>query len=159
MLHYVYSSDSIWNVQLFNRVRDGLAESYKSLIPELEKDDNDKKGFLFVSDTQYEDMELDWADPTAVAEALVLGSGTVTTEENTSSVFSGAYTDIIEDYCSDYDEKAVEIINEKGETITRPSGANNIAAISNAAEGGPYYIIEDGIQKECYDVVIYGYVT
>lgn len=51
-LHYVYSPDSIWNVQLFDKVRDGLAEPYKSLIPELEKDDNDKKGFLFLSDTQ-----------------------------------------------------------------------------------------------------------
>lgn len=39
-LHYVYSSDSIWNVQLFNRVRDGLAEPYQSLIPILENDDN-----------------------------------------------------------------------------------------------------------------------
>ena len=29
------------------------------------------KGFLFLSDDQYEDMELDWADPAAVAEALV----------------------------------------------------------------------------------------
>ena len=62
-LHYVYSPDSIWNIQLFDKVRDGLAEPYKSLIPELEKDDNDKKGFLFLSDDQYEDMELNWADP------------------------------------------------------------------------------------------------
>ena len=51
------------------------------LISVLEKDDNDKKGFLFLSDDQYEDMELDWADPAAVAEALVPGSGTVTTVE------------------------------------------------------------------------------
>ena len=159
VLHYVYSPDSIWNVQLFNRVRDSLAEPYKSLIPELEKDDNDKKGFLFLSDDQYEDMELDWADPAAVAEALVPGSGTVTTVENTSSVFSDASTDIIEDYCSDCDEKAVEIINEKGETITRPSGANTIEAIRNASEGGLYYIIEDGILKECYDAVIFMHVT
>ena len=127
-LHYVYSPDSIWNVQLFDKVRDGLAEPYKSLIPELEKDDNDKKGFLFLSDDQYEDMELNWADPAAVAEALVPGSGTVTTVENTSSVFSDASTDIIEDYCSDCDEKVVEIINEKGETITRPTGTNIIEA-------------------------------
>lgn len=159
VLHYVYSSDSIWNVQLFNRVRDSLAEPYKSLIPVLEKDDNDKKGFLFLSDDQYEDMELDWADPAAVAEALVPGSGTVTTQENTSSVSSGTSTDIIEDYCSDYDEKAVEFINEVGESITRPAGANTIEAIYSAVKGGPYYIIEDGIMKECNDVVIYGYVS
>lgn len=158
-LHYVYSPDSIWNVQLFDKVRDGLAEPYKSLIPELEKDDNDKKGFLFLSDDQYEDMELDWADPAAVAEALVPGSGTVTTQENTSSVSSGTSTDIIEDYCSDYDEKAVEFINEVGESITRPAGANTIEAIYSAVKGGPYYIIEDGIMKECNDVVIYGYVS
>lgn len=158
-LHYVYSPDSIWNVQLFDKVRDGLAEPYKSLIPELEKDDNDKKGFLFLSDDQYEDMELNWADPAAVAEALVPGSGTVTTQENTSSVSSGTSTDIIEDYCSDYDEKAVEFINEVGESITRPAGANTIEAIYSAVKGGPYYIIEDGIMKECNDVVIYGYVS
>ena len=159
VLHYVYSSDSIWNVQLFNRVRDGLAEPYKSLIPELEKDDNDKKGFLFLSDDQYEDMELDWADPAAVAEALVPGSGTVTTVENTSSVFSDASTDIIEDYCSDCDEKVVEIINEKGETITRPTGTNIIEAIDSVSKGGLFYIIEDGIQKECYDAVIFMHVA
>ena len=102
VLHYVYSSDCIWNVQLFNRMRDGLAEPYKSLIPVLEEDDKNKKGFLFLSDGQYKDMDLDWADPAAVAEALVPGSGTVTTEENTSSVFPGASTDVIDDYCSDY---------------------------------------------------------
>ena len=158
-LHYVYSPDSIWNVQLFDKVRDGLAEPYKSLIPELEKDDNDKKGFLFLSDDQYEDMELNWADPAAVAEALVPGSGTVTTVENTSSVFSDASTDIIEDYCSDCDEKVVEIINEKGETITRPTGTNIIEAIDSVSKGGPFYIIEDGIMKECNDVVIFMHVT
>lgn len=158
-LHYVYSPDSIWNVQLFDKVRDGLAEPYKSLIPELEKDDNDKKGFLFLSDDQYEDMELDWADPAAVAEALVPGSGTVTTVENTSSVFSDASTDIIEDYCSDCDEKVVKIINEKGETITRPTGTNIIEAIDSVSKGGLFYIIEDGIQKECYDAVIFMHVA
>ena len=158
-LHYVYSPDSIWNVQLFDKVRDGLAEPYKSLIPELEKDDNDKKGFLFLSDDQYEDMELNWADPAAVAEALVPGSGTVTTVENTSSVFSDASTDIIEDYCSDCDEKVVEIINEKGETITRPTGTNIIEAIDSVSKGGPFYIIEDGIMKECNNVVIFMHVT
>ncbi len=158
-LHYVYSPDSIWNVQLFDKVRDGLAEPYKSLIPELEEDDHNKKGFLFLSDDQYEDMELNWADPAAVAEALVPGSGTVTTQENTSSVSSGTSTDIIEDYCSDYDEKAVEFINEVGESITRPAGANTIEAIYSAVKGEPYYIIEDGIMKECNDVVIYGYVS
>ena len=159
VLHYVYSSDSIWNVQLFNRVRDSLAEPYKSLIPVLEKDDHNKKGFLFLSDPQYEDMELDWADPAAVAEALVPGSGTVTTQENTSSVSSGTSTDIIEDYCSDYDEKAVEFINEVGESITRPAGANIIEAIDYVSKGGPFYIIEDGIMKECNDVVILMHVT
>ena len=47
VLHYVYSSDTIWNVQLFNRMRDGLAEPYKSLIPVLKKNDDEKTGFLF----------------------------------------------------------------------------------------------------------------
>ncbi len=154
VLHYVYSSDCIWNVQLFNRMRDGLAEPYKSLIPVLEEDDNNKKGFLFLSDDQYKDMDLDWADPAAVAEALVPGSGTVTTEENTSSVFPGASTDVIYEYGSDYDEHVVETINEVGESIKRPTGANIIDAIVSVSKGGPYYIVEDGITKECYDVVI-----
>lgn len=155
VFHYVYSSDGIWHVQLFDKVRDSLAEPYQSLIPILEKDDNDKKGFLFLSDNQYKDKELDWADPSAVAEKLIPGSGTVTIEEITSSVLSGTSADIIDDYCSDYDEKTVETINEIGETITRPTGANIIEAINNVAKGGPYYIVEDGITKECYDVVIY----
>lgn len=159
VLHYVYSSDCIWNVQLFNRMRDGLAEPYKSLIPVLEEDDDSKNGFLFLSDDQYKDMDLDWADPAAVAEALVPGSGTVTTEENTSSVFSSDSTDIIDDYCSDYDEKVVEFINEIGESITPPTGANIIEAIDSVAKGGPYYIVEDGIIKECYDVVILLHVS
>ena len=158
-LHYVYSSDSIWNVQLFNRVRNGLAEPYRSLIPVLENDDNNKKGFLFLSDDQYKDMELNWADPAAVAEALVPGSGTVTTAENTSSVFSGTSTDIIDEYCSDYNEKVVEIINEVGKTITRPTGTNIIEAIDSVAKGGPYYIFEDGIIKEGYDVVVLMHVA
>ena len=154
VLHYVYSYDGIWNVQLFNKVRERLAEPYQSLIPILEKDDN-QKGFLFLSDNQYKDKELDWADPAAVAEELVPGSGTVTIEENTSSVLTGTSVDIIDDYCSDYDEKAVETINDIGETITRPTGANIIEAIDDAAKGGPYYIVEDDITKECYDVVIF----
>ena len=158
-LHYVYSSDSIWNVQLFNRVRDGLAEPYKSLIPVLEKDDNNKKGFLFLSDDQYKDMDLDWSDPAAVAEALIPGSGTVTTEENTSSVFSGTSTDIIDEYFSDYSEKVVEFINIIGESITPPTGTNIIEAIESVSKGGPYYIVEDGITKECYDVVIFMHVS
>lgn len=159
VLHYVYSSDCIWNVQLFNRMRDGLEEPYKSLIPVLEKDDDSKNGFLFLSDDQYKDMDLDWSDPAAVAGALVPGSGTVATEENTSSVFSSDSTDIIDDYCSDYDEKVVEFINEIGETITRPTGANIIEAVGSAAKGGPYYIVEDGMTKECYDVVIFLHVS
>lgn len=159
MLHYVYSSDSIWNVQLFNQVRDGLAEPYKSLIPVLENDDNDKKGFLFLSDGQYKNMDLDWSDPAAVAEELVPGSGTVTTEENTSSVFSSASTDIIDVYCSNYNEKVVEFINEIGESITRPTGTNIIEAVSSVAKGGAYHIVEDGTVKECYDVVIFEHVS
>lgn len=104
-------------------------------------------------------MALDWADPAAVAEELIPGGGTVMTEENTSSVFSSASTDIIDDYCSDYNEKTVEYINEIGESITKPAGANIIEAINSVAKGGPYYIVEDGITKECYDVVIYIYVS
>ena len=134
-LHYVYSSDSIWSVQLFDRVKDCLAEPYRSLIPVLEKDDTSKEGFLFLSDDQYQDMDLDWADPAAVAEALVPGSGTVTTEETTSSVFQGNSVDILADYCSEYDETVVETINEVGESITPPSGTN-IEAINSAAKGG-----------------------
>ena len=159
VLHYVYSSDCIWNVQLFNRMRDGLEEPYKSLIPVLEKDDDSKNGFLFLSDDQYKDMDLDWADPAAVAEALVPGSGTVTTEENTSSVFPGASTDVIYEYFSDYNEHVVETINEVGESIKRPTGANIIDAIVSVSKGGPYYIVEDGITKECYDVVIFLHVS
>lgn len=155
VLHYVYSSDCIWNVQLFNRMRDGLAEPYKSLIPVLEKDDDSKNGFLFLSDDQYKDMDLDWADPAAVAEALVPGCSTVTTEENTSSVFPGASTDIIDEYFSDYNEHVVETINEIGESITPPTGANILEAIVSVSKGRPYKINEDGITKECYDVVIF----
>lgn len=135
VLHYVYSSDCIWNVQLFKRVRGGLAEPYKSLIPVLEKDDS-KKGFLFLSDDQYKDMDLNWADPAAVAEALVPGSGTVSTEDITSSVFSSDSADIIDEYCSDYNENTVETINKIGESITRPKGANIIEAIGSVAKGG-----------------------
>ena len=104
-------------------------------------------------------MELDWTDPAAIAEALIPGSGTVTIEENTSSVLSGTSTDIIDEYCSDYDEYVVETINEIGETISRPMGTNIIEAIANVAKGGPYYIVEDGVIKECYDVVIYMLVS
>lgn len=154
VLHYVYSPNAIRSNELMDQIRDGLEEPYKSLIPVLEKDDNDKKGFLFLSDTQYEDMDLDWSDPAAVAEALVPGSGTVTTEENTSSVFSGTSADIIDDYCKDYDEKVVEFINEIGESITPPTGANIIEAIDYVSKGGPYYIVEDGMMKECYDFVV-----
>lgn len=46
VLHYVYSSDSSWKVQLFNKVRDSFAEPYKSLIPILEKDDDEKRDFF-----------------------------------------------------------------------------------------------------------------
>lgn len=85
-LHYVYSPNAIHSNELMKKIREGLEEPYKSLIPTF--DEAFSTGFLCFSREQekYEVMELDWSDPEAVANALISGTGSVSVAANDDAV-------------------------------------------------------------------------
>ncbi len=72
VLHYVYSPNAIHSNELMKKIREGLEEPYKSLVPEFESESSGEVGFLRVSQDQekYESMDLDWTNVAFVAAAL-----------------------------------------------------------------------------------------
>ena len=71
VLHYVYSPNAIHSNELMEKIRAGLSEPYKSLVPTFEEGDSNR-GFLRVSQDQekYESMDLDWGNVGYIAAAL-----------------------------------------------------------------------------------------
>ena len=71
VLHYVYSPNAIHSNELMEKLRAGLSEPYKSLVPTFEEGDSNR-GFLRVSQDQekYESMDLDWGNVGYIAAAL-----------------------------------------------------------------------------------------
>ena len=96
-LHYVYSPEVVVNPELIGKIKKSLAEPYQSLIPsagaavwgaDTGADTLESREILFFSRNQskYKAMNLDWADPKAVAEALVPGSENVTCSETRNAI-------------------------------------------------------------------------
>ena len=71
VLHYVYSPNAIHSNELMEKIRAGLSEPYKSLVPTFEEGDYNR-GFLRVSQDQekYESMDLDWGNVVYIAASL-----------------------------------------------------------------------------------------
>ena len=71
VLHYVYSPNAIHSNELMEKIRAGLSEPYKSLVPTFEEGDYNR-GFLRVSQDQekYESMDLDWGNVGYIAASL-----------------------------------------------------------------------------------------
>lgn len=71
VLHYVYSPNAIHSNELMEKIRAGLSEPYKSLVPTFEEGDSNR-GFLRVSQDQekYESMDLDWGHVGYIAASL-----------------------------------------------------------------------------------------
>ena len=156
-LHYVYSPNVNSNASI-EKIREGLKEPYKSLIPTFEGADSGT-GFLCFSREQakYETMNLGWDNPEAVANALISGSGSVSVAANDSAV---SVTDIsvIHD-----NEKVVSKKQVAAEDFyTNPPELGQLASGKNRVEtwtGLTTYKSEKVEDKAYYDVFDYMHVT
>ena len=147
-LHYVYSPNAIHSNELMEKLREGLSESYKSLIPTFEGADSGT-GFLCFSREQekYETMNLDWDNPEAVAEALLSGSIYVVSNEDAIHV-----TDISVTHA---DEKIVTKDQLFSESFyTNPPELGQLGTGENRVEAmvGVTYRTETVEDKAYYDV-------
>ena len=96
VLHYVYSPNAIHSNELMEKIRAGLSEPYKSLVPTFEEGDSNR-GFLRVSQDQekYESMDLEWGNVAATAAALTPNRvSSLSTHNNSDTAIS--VTDISE---------------------------------------------------------------
>ncbi len=149
-LHYVYSRDAIHADALMEEIRQGLEEPYKSLIPTF-KEDVFVTGLLCFSRDQaeYEEMELNWDDPKAVADALISGSGSVSVVPNDAAI---SVTDISDLHAG---EKVVSTKQLAAEDFhTNPPELGQLASGKNRVETwtGLTYRVEKVEDKEYYDV-------
>ena len=158
-LHYVYSPNAIHSKDLMEKIRAGLEEPYKSLIPTtFEGDVPFGTGLLYFSRDQekYEKMKLNWDDPKAVADALISGSGSVSVTSNDSAV---SVTDISEIHAGE------KVVSEKQlaaeDFYTNPPELGQLASGKNRVESwiGITYRTEKAEDKAYYDVFQHMHVT
>ena len=156
-LHYVYSPNAIHSNELMEKIRAGLSEPYKSLIPTFEGADSGT-GFLCFSRDQakYEEMKLNWDAPKAVADTLISGSGSVSVASNEDAV---SVTDISVTHA---DEKVVSEKQLAAEDFyTNPPELGQLASGKNRVESqiGITYRTEKVEDKAYYDVFQHMHVT
>lgn len=162
-LNYVYSSNIINNSALFKKLADALDNPFKDLIPSISNEsaavglfvyDNGKDWF---KDTGFSSSAyVDWTNVADVALKVVPGRDAAMGAVSDTNAIS---TEGLNESESDADEEVVEIINEVGESIDKQLAKDSIEVEASIAKGGPYYIIEDGVMKECYDIVKSMHVT
>lgn len=142
-IFYVYSADIVHNTVLFTKLKTALGEPYAALIPDI--DDATETG-LFVYSTSDGSTVLqtaaDWTNPADVADKVVPGGGTIGTPQD-------AELDITDISVTN---SADDIINELGETVSLSSGTNRIEAATSAFTSGPYYVLENGVLVEKYEI-------
>lgn len=155
-LHYVYSPDVNSNASI-EKIREGLKEPYKSLIPNFDEG-TFNNGFLRFSRDQdkYENMKLNWADVRTVAATLIYKEGSVSVTSNDSAV---SVTDIsvIHD-----NEKVVSEKQLAAEDFyTNPPELGQLASGKNRVESwiGITYRTEKVEDKAYYDVFQHMHVT
>ncbi len=155
-LHYVYSPNVNSNASI-EKIREGLKEPYKSLIPNFDEG-TFNNGFLRFSRDQdkYENMKLNWADVRTVAATLIYKEGGVSAVSNDSAV---SVTDISVTHA---DEK---VVSEKqlaaGNFYTNPPELGQLASGKNRVESqiGITYRTEKVEDKAYYDVFQHMHVT
>ena len=156
-LHYVYSRDVIHSEDLMEKIRPGLEEPYKSLVPTFEEDVFVTGLLCFSRDqAEYEEMELNWDDPKAVADALISGSGSVSVVPNDAAI---SVTDISDLHAG---EKVVSKKQLAAEDFyTNPPELGQLASGKNRVETwtGLTYRVEKVEDKEYYDVFNIMHVT
>ncbi len=155
-LHYVYSPDVNSNASI-EKIREGLKEPYKSLIPNFDEG-TFNNGFLRFSRDQdkYENMKLNWADVRTVAATLIYKEGGVSAVSNDSAV---SVTDISVTHA---DEKVVSEKQLAAEDFyTNPPELGQLASGKNRVESqiGITYRTEKVEDKAYYDVFQHMHVT
>ena len=151
-LHYVYSRGVIHFEDLMEKIRKGLDEPYKSLIPTtFEGDVPFGTGLLYFSRDQekYEEMNLNWIDPESVAEFLISGEGSVSVVPNDAAI---SVTDISVTHAN---EKIVTKEQYDYETFyTDPPELGQLASGKNRVESctGIGYIVEE-VEEANYRMV------
>ena len=156
-LHYVYSRDFVHSNELMEKLRAGLSEPYKSLVPTFEEDVFVTGLLCFSRDQeQYAAMDLDWDNPEAVANALISGSGSVSVVPNDAAI---SVTDISDLHA---DEKVVSKKQLAAEDFyTNPPELGQLASGKNRVETwiGLTYRVEEVEDKAYYDVFNTMHVT
>ena len=155
-LHYVYSPNVNSNASI-EKIREGLKEPYKSLIPNFDEG-TFNNGFLRFSRDQdkYENMKLNWADVRTVAATLIYKEGGVSAVSNDSAV---SVTDISVTHA---DEKVVSEKQLAAEDFyTNPPELGQLASGKNRVESqiGITYRTEKVEDKAYYDVFQHMHVT
>ena len=130
-LHYVYSPNVNSNASI-EKIREGLKEPYKSLIPNFDEG-TFNNGFLRFSRDQdkYENMKLNWADVRTVAATLIYKEGGVSAVSNDSAV---SVTDISVTHDNE------KVVSEKQlaaeDFYTNPPELGQLASGKNRVETG-----------------------
>ena len=129
-LHYVYSPNAIHSKDLMEKLRAGLEEPYKSLVPTFEENVFVTGLLCFSRDqAKYEEMKLNWDDPKAVADALISGSGSVSVVPNDAAI---SVTDISEIHAGE------KVVSEKQlaaeDFYTNPPELGQLASGKNRVE-------------------------
>ena len=155
-LHYVYSPNVNSNASI-EKIREGLKEPYKSLIPNFDEG-TFNNGFLRFSRDQekYENMKLNWADVRTVAATLIYKEGGVSVVSNDSAI---SVTDISDLHA---DEKVVSEKQLAAEDFyTNPPELGQLASGKNRVESqiGITYRTEKVEDKAYYDVFQHMHVT
>jgi len=155
-LHYVYSPDVNSNASI-EKIREGLKEPYKSLIPNFDEG-TFNNGFLRFSRDQdkYENMKLNWADVRTVAATLIYKEGGVSAVSNDSAV---SVTDISVTHDNE------KVVSEKQlaaeDFYTNPPELGQLASGKNRVETGTglTYRVDEVEGKKYYDIFQHMHVT
>lgn len=152
VLHYVYSPNAIHSNELMEKIRAGLSEPYKSLVPTFEEGDYNR-GFLRVSQDQekYESMDLEWGNVAATAAALTPNRvSSLSTHNNSDTAISVTDISVIHD-----NEKVVSEKQLAAEDFyTNPPELGQLGIGKNRVEAmvGVTYRTETVEDKAYYDV-------
>ena len=152
VLHYVYSPNAIHSNELMEKIRAGLSEPYKSLVPTFEEGDYNR-GFLRVSQDQekYESMDLEWGNVAATAAALTPNRvSSLSTHNNSDTAISVTDISVIHD-----NEKVVSEKQLAAEDFyTNPPELGQLGTGENRVEAmvGVTYRTETVEDKAYYDV-------
>ena len=155
-LHYVYSPNVNSNASI-EKIREGLKEPYKSLIPNFDEG-TFNNGFLRFSRDQdkYENMKLNWADVRTVAATLIYKEGGVSAVSNDSAV---SVTDISVTHDNE------KVVSEKQlaaeDFYTNPPELGQLASGKNRVETGTglTYRVDEVEGKKYYDIFQHMHVT